>query len=428
VPPCSQHDQSYFHHPSRCPPSLVGPPAWIAFSRLATPVVLAGTPVSPAVSQPPNASGQDWAGLLTLPELPRLETRHWPASAGRQAGPLPLESPNPPTSPRVEDDSSPPQRIFAKWPFDQPAAMEQWQTYPDSAGAGGSRRYNGSGSQMSPRDYNNGQMPAQQQQQQPPAGFKYDQYQGGLNPQPVSTASPITSPQMRDNNGDVSMQDASQDPYSNVKYPMRPHHQHHLSGGRTSGIHSPQEPSAAAQRYSPMEVLSPTSPYASKPGAGQYSQQPAQRQSPTRQPDYQAQSSPYYGSRQAVPQLPSISAYQSGQDSYSPLSAMDGAYDPKSPRRAGPPPPLPFEKGPVPELKKIRGPGDLKPKVNTQPAFRRANPEGGFISVSFRPTAFRPASNNVCSLSKRSQSTSPRLTAFAILASNTNHRGILVVY
>jgi len=317
----------------------------------------------------------------------------------RWAGLLPLESPNPPTSPRVEDDSSTPQRILAKWPLDLPAAMEQWQAYPDSSGASGSRRYNGSGSQMSPRDYNNGQMPAQQQQQQPqqqqqqpPAGFKYDHYQGGLNPQPASSVSPITSPQMRDGNGDVAMQDASQDSYSgmnsSVKYPMRPHHSHHLSGGRASGIHSPQEPSAAAQRYSPMEVLSPTSPYATKPGAGQYAQQSAQRQSPTRQSDYQSPQNAYYGSRQAAPQLPSISAYQSGQESYSPsvLSAMDGAFDPKSPRRQGPPPALPFEKGPVPELKKIRGPGDLKPKVTAQPAFRRANPEGGFISVSFWPS------------------------------------------
>ncbi|KAK0623254.1 kinase-like domain-containing protein [Immersiella caudata] len=289
--------------------------------------------------------------------------------------------------------------------------MEQWQAYTDSAGAGSSRRYNGSGSQMSPRDYNNGQMPAQQQQQQqqPPAGFKYDQYQGGLNPQPASTASPVTSPQMRDNNGDVSMQDASQDPYSNVKYPMRPHHQHHLSGGRASGIHSPQEPSAAAQRYSPMEVLSPTSPYASKPGASQYSQQPAQRQSPTRQSDYQAQQSPYYGSRQAVTQLPPIHPYQSGQDSYSPLSAMDGAYDPKSPRRVGPPQPLPFEKGPVPELKKIRNPGDLKPKVNTQPAFRRANPEGGFISPLQALTVHLPATYRICNPSfKYESSRNPR--------------------
>ncbi len=39
--------------------------------------------------------------------------------------------------------------------------------------------------------------------------------------------------------------------------------------------------------------------------------------------------------------------------------------------------------GPAPEFKKLRSMGDLRPTVNTQPPFRRANPEGGFISVSF---------------------------------------------
>lgn len=189
------------------------------------------------------------------------------------------------------------------------------------------------------------------------------------------------------------MQDA-QDPYSgmnsSIKYPLRPHHQHHLSGGRPTGIHSPQEPSAAAQRYSPMEVMSPTSPYNSKPGASQYPQQQAQRQSPTRSSDYPAQSS-YYGSRQPAPQLPPLSAYQTGQDTYSPgaLSAVDGPYDPKSPRRAqqSSSSMTVAEKAPVPvpEFKKIRGQGDLKPKNNPQPAFRRAAPEGGFISVSLCP-------------------------------------------
>ena len=280
--------------------------------------------------------------------------------------------------------------------------MEQWQGYSDPAGAGGggSRRYNGSSQQPTPRDYNSpqqhqqqppqGPQGSQQQQQQPPAGFKYDQYQGGLNPQGQSpmVSSPMTSPQLRDNNGDVAMHDA-QDPHSGIKYPMRPHHQHHLSGSRAAGMYAGQEPSAAAQRYSPMEVLSPTSPYAQKV-ANQFpqQQQPSQRQSPTR-PEYSPQTA-YYHSRQAPTQLPPMmNAYASGQDTYSPSSgmgSMDGPYDPKSPRRGAPTSNVPvvFDKGPVPELKKIRGPGDLRPKANPQPAFRRANPEGGFISVSRR--------------------------------------------
>lgn len=278
--------------------------------------------------------------------------------------------------------------------------MEPWQGYSDPAGGGGggSRRYNGSSQQQqpSPRDYNSpqqhqqqppqGSSSQQQQQQQPPAGFKYDQYQGGLNNQSPMVTSPMTSPQLRDGNGDVAMHDA-QDPHSGIKYPMRPHHQHHLSGSRAAGMYAGQEPSAAAQRYSPMEVLSPTSPYSQKP-ANQFTpqQQPSQRQSPTR-PEYSPQTA-YYHSRQAPTQLPPMmNAYASGQDTYSPSSgmgSMDGPYDPKSPRRGAPQSnaPLVVDKGPVPELKKIRGPGDLRPKANPQPAFRRANPEGGFISVS----------------------------------------------
>ena len=39
-------------------------------------------------------------------------------------------------------------------------------------------------------------------------------------------------------------------------------------------------------------------------------------------------------------------------------------------------------RGPVPRFSKLDSVQDLQPRVNPQPAFRRANPEGGFISVS----------------------------------------------
>lgn len=38
--------------------------------------------------------------------------------------------------------------------------------------------------------------------------------------------------------------------------------------------------------------------------------------------------------------------------------------------------------GPVPKFEKVSSTADLRPKINSQPPFRRANPEGGFISVS----------------------------------------------
>jgi dual specificity protein kinase YAK1 len=250
--------------------------------------------------------------------------------------------------------------------------MDQWQSYSDSAGS--SRRYNGNAPpNQAQRDYNGNA--------QPPAGFTYEQYQGGMGAHSQSiTASPTATPQMRDGNGDVAMQDAG-DPYSGMKYPMRPHHQQHLSGSRVVSHHSAQEPSAAAQRYSPMETLSPSSPYGAPP-PGQY----GSRQSPTRSGNYSSPNS-YYVNRQQTQQLPHITPYSSNNEGYpssatAQLNAVFGN-DPKSPRRPVPQPSQgPPGKGPVPEFTKVRSMADLQPKVNSQPAFRRANPEGGFISVS----------------------------------------------
>ena len=268
--------------------------------------------------------------------------------------------------------------------------MEQWQGYQDPAS--GSRRYNGN--QVTPsREYGQPQQQQQQQQQggqvQPPVNFKYDQYQGSMNSHPHSsqnsTNSPInTTPQIRDGNGDVPMQDAH-DPYSGgTKYPLRPHHQTHMSGGGRSNLHSPSEPSAAAQRYSPMELMSPTSPYGSKTQAqGQFSTPHSQRQSPSRG-EY-ASHSPYY--RQSS-QLPPITPYSNATENYpsSTVTTLDGAYssDSKSPRRPYQPANSSAEKRPVPQFKKTANVADLRPKVNPQPPFRRANPEGGFISVCYR--------------------------------------------
>ncbi|RYO78617.1 hypothetical protein DL763_009567 [Monosporascus cannonballus] len=271
--------------------------------------------------------------------------------------------------------------------------MDQWQAYQDPAS--GSRRYNGN--QMTPsREY------GQQQggQIQPPVNFKYDQYQGSINSHSHSqnsATSPITTPQLHDGNGDVPMQDAH-DPYGGgTKYPLRPHHSTHVSSSRSANLHSPSEPSAAAQRYSPMEVLSPTSPYGSKnQPQGQFSSPHSQRQSPTRG-DYQAQSS-YYGRQTS--QLPPITPYANASDGYpsSAVTPLDGTYsnDPKSPPRRAFQPPQPAEEKPVPQFKKLANVADLRPKVNPQPPFRRANPEGGFISPLQALTVHLPATYRIC--------------------------------
>ncbi|KAI8952363.1 kinase-like domain-containing protein [Xylaria longipes] len=272
--------------------------------------------------------------------------------------------------------------------------MDQWQGYQDAASA--PRRYNGT-SQMTPtREY-----PQQQPGQgHPPAGFKYDQYQGAMHSHSAQSnvASPTSTP--RDGNGDIPMQDVH-DPYSAMKYPMRPHHQSHLSGGsRSANLHSPSEPSAAAQRYSPMEVLSPTSPYGSKAASNQsqFSPSHSQRQSPTRS-DYPP-TSPYYG-RQGS-QLPPMAPYVSSQDGYqsSTVAGLDGTYtnDPKLPRRPSQAQAtnIPVEKKPVPQLRKIEAPSELRPRINSQPPFRRANPEGGFISPLQALTVHLPATYRIC--------------------------------
>jgi hypothetical protein len=37
--------------------------------------------------------------------------------------------------------------------------------------------------------------------------------------------------------------------------------------------------------------------------------------------------------------------------------------------------------GSIPKFQKIKSVQELQPRINSQPPFRRANPEGGFISV-----------------------------------------------
>jgi dual specificity protein kinase YAK1 len=116
----------------------------------------------------------------------------------------------------------------------------------------------------------------------------------------LQSASGTTSrgPDYNDADGDVAMDDA--DPYK-PKYNMsRPSHQH-----RHSQQFLQQEESAAARRYSPMN-LSPTSPYSGNtqqggqnytsfpPQAQAQSQPQSNRQSPTRNNPYMSPPNSYY--------------------------------------------------------------------------------------------------------------------------------------
>ena len=94
-------------------------------------------------------------------------------------------------------------------------------------------------------------------------------------------------------------------------------------------------------------------------------------------------------SRPHAPQLPPIQSNMS-PDSYYPQSAtaqLNAVYnrEARSPRTAtnpNPPQLPPIGGGPVPKFQTVKNTADLQPKINAQPPFRRANPEGGFISVS----------------------------------------------
>ncbi|KAG5999044.1 hypothetical protein E4U52_000038 [Claviceps spartinae] len=295
-----------------------------------------------------------------------------------------------------------------------------WQpSYNDSFGA--SRRLNNGRGQM-PREY-----PAQQPPP-PAAAYGYDHAQHPAAAHAAHAAAPglsmvhhpagqpmvlhgsniATTPSRpsastaRDDNGDVTMQNSHDlhAAHAALKYPMRSHHQSHPSTGRSSSqLHSPHElqQSSAAQRYSPMDTLSPTSPYA--PKASHFSHPSSQAHSPSAsQAEYPQ--SPYYATRQSGQQLPPppLTPYAVSHDGYSSstLANFDGAFanGPRSPRRHNPPPPA-VPKA-VPEFRKVRDVSDLRPKNNRQPPFRRANPEGGFISPLQALTSHLPATYRIC--------------------------------
>lgn len=278
---------------------------------------------------------------------------------------------------------------------------QQWQSYSDIQG-NRQTRYSHS---------------TPQQQAQPPAGFSYESYQTPSVPSQSQSmgASPAATPQVREytGDGDIAMEDA--DPYNRMKYPSRPSHSH-----RASAQYLSQEDSAAARRYSPMKNLSPSSPYANSPQQSAHNvygpyggQNTSARQSPTRSNAYSAQSQSYYASpsrlssvsgmlcstncdpglaassRQQPQHLPPIHPGETSPDQYYPTSAtahLNAVFgrETKSPRHLYPQPQADTHSSPqarVPRFKKLKRVEELEPRINPQPAFRRANPEGGFISV-----------------------------------------------
>ncbi|KAI9797267.1 MAG: dual specificity protein kinase yak1 [Piccolia ochrophora] len=282
--------------------------------------------------------------------------------------------------------------------------MDQWQMYSEAT-PGRPKQYS---NPPSARDVNS----TAQMHQQSPAGFSYESYPTSSIPsRPQSMAtSPSGTPHgrqaERNGDGDVHMQDA--DPYARVKYPTRTNHQAQLSSSssRTAPQYASQDESSASRRYSPMDTLSPSSPYganlqqSAQGSMGTFMQQgSSSRQSPTRASNYSS-SSPYYAnpSRQ---QLPPIQAASPNGEPYFPTSAaaqLSALYDQETkPSRNQSTKPLTSRSpGQIPRFSKLKSVHDVEPKINTQPAFRRANPEGGFISPLQALTTHLPSTYRIC--------------------------------
>ncbi|KAI9372749.1 kinase-like domain-containing protein [Aspergillus egyptiacus] len=293
----------------------------------------------------------------------------------------------------------------------------QWQSYRDPL-AGRPTQFNNNGLASNP---NPQQLPSkyggQPQPSQPPVGYTYEPFQTpGVAAKPSSiatnsksasmasstTATPRTGSYVPD--ADTTMEDA--DPYNRAKYPSRSNHQ-----GRPSSQYFPSETSSAARRYSPMNVLSPTLPYNSSPGksSNSYAFPPAQNQpgqSPTRTANYSSPPQPYQsppsGSR--PPRLPPLQSTDMSPNQYfapssGPQLSSPFAQGGRSPRSgsisAGGQQLLPG-RGPVPKFQKLKSVQEFQPRINAQPAYRRANPEGGFISPLQALTSHLPATYRIC--------------------------------
>ncbi|KAK7515043.1 kinase-like domain-containing protein [Phyllosticta citriasiana] len=203
-----------------------------------------------------------------------------------------------------------------------------------------------------------------------------------------------------DGDGDVPMEDA--DPY-------RPKYVRATAQKRNSTAYvQDQEASSAARRYSPMN-LSPSSPYgpsSTQNNAAAYTSfsPSSSRQSPTRSNPYMSPPQSYYSppaSRAHPPQLPPIQSTMTPEHFYpqsatAQLNALYGR-EARSPRNTTQAPLSPqTSRGAVPTFTKCVNTADLQPRINEQPPFRRANPEGGFISPLQALTTHLPATYRIC--------------------------------
>ncbi|KAF2748008.1 kinase-like protein [Sporormia fimetaria CBS 119925] len=305
---------------------------------------------------------------------------------------------------------------------------QQWSAYNDTPSSNRQRYAPHAMSTMgTPQHVQRDGLATMQVKQDPYASpqVKQDPYASPQAPSRTGSIS-VTTPSasqsrgadLNDGDGDVRMEDA--DHYAKNKFTAQraPNQQ------RQSQHFLQQEESAAARRYSPMN-LSPTSPYngTTQQGGQAYTsfspQASSNRQSPTRTNPYMSSGgrSPKQAnharvaSRPHAPQLPPLQSNMS-PDSFYPQSAtaqLNAVYnrDARSPRSTNPittpmPPP---GRGPVPKFQRCTNTADLQPQVNLQPPFRRAAPDGGFISPLQALTSHLAATYRICNPNFKYEST-----------------------
>lgn len=232
-------------------------------------------------------------------------------------------------------------------------------------------------------------------------------------------------PHNGDLDGDITMED--QDPFNQAKY--RPAATtNSASSSRPQSQYLPahlQDDAASrtANRYSPM-TTAPTTPYnnsnVSSPPQQlnhyiSYTPQQASsaRHSPSRQNPYTSptqappQQQRYYASppsasRAHTSQLPPLQANNmSSPASYYPQSATQQlnavfGHDMDSSKNSQPAHASAAPGDAVPQFTPVRDISTLQPRINAQPPFRRANPEGGFISPLQALTTHLPATYRIC--------------------------------
>lgn len=276
--------------------------------------------------------------------------------------------------------------------------------------------------------------PAQQPFQSTPSQSGYQAYQSSSHQHTPSVSSGTTLA-TRGETGDymdIQMQDAGdmyRKQYTQAPRQQQPQQQLPPQASRQTS-YLQNEDSSASQRYSPMNTTQPQYTPAGihqPPSGTNFSQMPSYQQGPRQSPtrtnysQSQASSQTYYSTQVDSPRSERVPGQQSGMPMHNisshqqtPSRTMSINSPPHLPPIAistdsngqriyqqpnvisqpnfdHPPSPRAVQRHqpqqePPPHLIRIGNVQELQPRVNAQPAFRRANPDGGFISVGYQTT------------------------------------------